>query len=64
MDKKDAIAVIVILAGLGLTQVEWGPNEFFVGLGWGSIAIGCFWLLLSVRKELKKSTKKNGSNKK
>ncbi len=58
MDKKDAIAVILILAGLGTTQLGGGPEGFYVGLGWGTIGIASIWLAISIRKELKKGSKK------
>ncbi len=58
MDKKDTIAVILILAGLGMTQLESGQNEFYVGLGWGTIGIASIWLAISIRKELKKGSSK------
>ena len=58
MDKKDAFAVILILAGLGVTQLGGGQDEFYVGLGWGTVGIASIWLAISIRKELKKSSKK------
>jgi len=58
MDKKDAIAVILILAGLGTTQLGGGQDEFYVGLGWGTVGIASIWLAISLRKELKKGSMK------
>ena len=58
MGKKDAIAVILILAGLGTTQLGGGQDEFYVGLGWGTIGIASIWLAISLRKELKKGSMK------
>lgn len=54
MDMQYAFAVIVILLGLGLTQMEGSENEFFLGAAWGTIAIGCFWVAIRAYKSYKK----------
>ena len=54
MDMQYAFAVIVILLGLGLTQMEGSENEFFLGTAWGTIAIGCFWVAIRAYKSYKK----------
>ena len=54
MDYQYGGAVILILLGLGLTQIGGGENSFFVGAGFGTLAMGCIWVLIRVRKEFKK----------
>ena len=54
MDYQYGAAVIVILLGLGLTQIGGGEDNFFVGAGFGTLAMGCIWVLIRVRKEYKK----------
>jgi len=58
MAKQEAAAVIIILLGLGLTQLEGGTNAFYVGDGWGTIGIACLWLCVLIFKDLKKKGKK------
>jgi len=53
VDKQYAIAVILIILGLGLTQSGSG-NSFYSGLGIGIVAMGTFWVLIRLIKELKK----------
>ena len=54
MDIQYGAAVIVILLGFGLTFVEGGTNEFFVGAGWGTISMGCIWVAIRIIKTYKK----------
>jgi hypothetical protein len=54
MDYQYGGAVILILLGLGLTQIGGGENSFFVGAGFGTLAMGCIWVFIIVRKEYKK----------
>ncbi len=54
MDYQYGAAVIVILLGLGLTQIGGEENSFFVGAGFGTLAVGCIWVLIRVRQEYKK----------
>ena len=54
MDYQYGAAVILILLGLGLTQIGGGEDNFFVGAGWRTLAMGCIWVLIRVRKEFKK----------
>ena len=54
MDYQYAIAVIVILLGLGMTQLEGGQNEFYLGAAWGTIAMGCLWVGFRAYKAYKK----------
>ncbi len=53
MDIQYAIAVILIILGLGLNQ-SGSSNPFYSGLGIGIIAMGTFWVLIRLIKELKK----------
>ena len=54
MDMQFAIATVIILLGLGLTQLDSGQNEFYVGTGWGTLAMGCFWVAIRAYKSYKK----------
>ncbi len=54
MDMQFGIAVVVILLGLGLTQIEGGESGFFVGAAWGTIGMGCLWVALRAYKSFKK----------
>ncbi len=54
MDMQFGIATIVIILGLGLITLEGGENEFFVGAGWGTVIMGCFWVAIRVYKSYKK----------
>ncbi len=53
VDIQYALAVILIILGLGLNQ-SGSSNVFFSGLGIGIIAMGTFWVLIRLIKELKK----------
>ena len=55
MDKQYAIAVILIILGLGLNQ-SGSSNPFYSGLGIGIIAMGTFWVLIRLIKEMKKKS--------
>ena len=54
MDKQYAIAVTLIILGLGVNQA--GNTESFLnGLGIGIIAMGTIWVAIRLIKELKKN---------
>ena len=54
MDKQYAIAVTLIILGLGVNQA--GNSESFLnGLGIGIIAMGVVWVAIRLIKELKKN---------
>ena len=54
MDKQYAIAVTLIILGLGVNQA--GNSESFLnGLGIGIIAMGTIWVAIRLIKELKKN---------
>ena len=54
MDKQYAIAVTLIILGLGVNQA--GNSESFLnGLGIGIIAMGTIWVSIRLIKELKKN---------
>ena len=48
------IAVVVILLGLGLTQMEGGESGFLLGAAWGTIGMGCVWVSIRAYKSYKK----------
>jgi len=51
--KQNMIAVILILLGIGLTQIK--PGETFtVGLGVGTIVIASLWIVVLIIQDLKK----------
>jgi len=54
MDKKDILSTIIILAGLGLTQLDGGANSFYIGLGVGVIVMASIWIIFRIIKEYKK----------
>ncbi len=53
VDKQYALAVILIILGLGLFQ-SGSSNPFYSGLGIGIIVMGTFWVLIRLIKEIKK----------
>jgi len=55
VDIQYALAVILIILGLGLNQ-SGSSNPFYSGLGIGIIAMGTFWVLIRLIKELKKKS--------
>ncbi len=54
MDKQFAGAVILILVGLGLTQVKQDGDPFLAGIGIGTIAIAAIWVGIRIMKDLKR----------
>jgi hypothetical protein len=56
VDKQYAVAVILIILGLGLNQSGSSNNPFYSGLGIGIIAMGTFWVLIRLIKEMKKKS--------
>ncbi len=54
MDMQFGIATVVIILGLGITQIDGGQNEFYAGAGWGTVAMGCLWVAIRVYKSYKK----------
>ena len=55
MDKQFAGAVILILVGLGLTQIRGDEGDpFLAGIGIGTIAIAAVWIGIRMMKDLKK----------
>jgi len=55
VDIQYALAVILIILGLGLNQ-SGSSNPFYGGLGIGIIAMGTFWVLIRLIKEMKKKS--------
>jgi len=53
VDKGLVTAMILIIFGFGLTQLE-ESGSFIPGIGMGIIGIASIWLLLSLIKEIKK----------
>lgn len=53
MDIQFGMAVVVILLGFGLTQIEGGENGFLLGTAWGTIGMGCLWVAIRAYKSFK-----------
>lgn len=58
MDKQYGFAIIVILVGFGLLQVD-RDDPFLTGAGFGTIAVGVIWLALQIVLALKKPKPKS-----
>ena len=56
MSKQVGIAVVLILLGFGLTTLE--ESAFYIGLGYGIVAMGSLWLVIMLIKDLKKKDNK------
>ena len=54
MDKQYAIAVTMIILGIGVNQAG-NSDSFLNGLGIGIIAMGVIWVAIRLIKELKKN---------
>ena len=54
MDKQYAAAVILIIFGLGLTQMQGDDGSFLAGLGIGTIAIALVWIIRIIIRDLKR----------
>ena len=54
MDKQFAIAVILIILGFGLTQLEQDGDPFLSGLGVGTIIIASVWIVFRIVRDLKR----------
>ncbi|MCY4491118.1 MAG: hypothetical protein OXC46_06610 [Thaumarchaeota archaeon] len=53
MDKQFAFAVVLIILGIGITQVN--PDDpFFSGLGYGTVTMAAVWIVFRIVKDLKK----------
>jgi len=53
VEKQLVAAMILVLLGLGLTQLE-GAGSFYSGIGIGTIAIASIWLIVRIVIEIKK----------
>lgn len=54
MSKQVGLAVIFILLGFGLTQLDEGANSFYIGAGLGTVIMASLWLVILIIKDLKK----------
>jgi len=63
MGKQLGMAIIVILLGFGLTQLE-DDNAFYIGLGYGCVAMGTFWIVILLIKDIKMKDRKNADKQK
>jgi len=50
MNKGDIVAVMLMLLGFVLTQLQ-PPEPFYVGLGIGTITMGCIWLIVRIIRD-------------
>ncbi len=53
MDIQYGLGVLVIILGLALI-IEGGENEFYYGIGWGTLAMGCIWVFMRMYRSYKK----------
>ena len=53
MNKGDVIAVMFMLMGFVLTQLQ-PPDPFYVGLGLGTITMACIWLVVRIIRDHRK----------
>lgn len=51
MDKQFAIAVVLIILGVGMIQGEGTPT--ILGFGYGVIVMGSIWVAIRLIKEIK-----------
>jgi len=63
MSKQLGIAVVIILLGFGLTQLE-DESAFYIGAGYGTVAMGTLWVVILLIKDLKKKDRKKTKKKK
>ena len=54
VDKQYAIAVIMIILGLGVNQAG-NSDSFLNGLGIGIMVMGVVWVAIRLMKEIKKN---------
>lgn len=54
MDKQYPMAVILILVGLGLTQVGNGQEVFLSGLGIGVVVMAIVWIVFIIIKDIRR----------
>ena len=52
MDRQYAFAVILIIIGLGLTQM--GDDEFYFGLGIGTVAMAAAWIAAIIIRDYRR----------
>ena len=52
VDKQYAFAVVLVIIGLGLAMME--GNEFYTGLGIGTLFIALAWIVFIIIKEYKR----------
>ena len=53
MNKGDVVAIMFMLMGFVLTQLQ-PPDPFYVGLGIGTTAMACIWLLFRITRDYRK----------
>jgi len=63
MGKQLGMAIIVILLGFGLTQLE-SDNALYIGLGYRCVAMGTFWIVILLIKDIKMKDRKNADKEK
>jgi len=54
MDRQFAFAVILLILGLGLTQIRQDGDPFLAGLGVGTMAMAAIWIVIRIARDLKK----------
>ena len=54
VDKQFGLIVTLMIIGLGLTQIQQDSDTFYIGLGWGTIAMASIWLIVKIIKDFRK----------
>ena len=52
MDKQFAFAVLLIIIGVALSQ-SGTSDSFYIGLGYGIVVMGSFWIVLRIIHEIR-----------
>lgn len=53
MDKQFAVAVVLIILGFGITQVDQN-DAFLSGLGFGTVAMAAVWIAFRIIKDIRR----------
>lgn len=55
MDRQFAMAVILIIVGIGLIQMGGGDDDsFFLGLGIGTVIMAIIWIVKIIIRDVKR----------
>lgn len=54
VDKQFSLIVILMLIGLGLTQIRSESDAFYTGLGLGTVGMASVWLIIKIIHDYRK----------